>query len=58
MVKVKFDGRILEGKNIRRKIEDIANEMNFSGEDFESSTINLPKNYSQTRKIPKSHINF
>lgn len=58
MVKVRFDGRILEGKNIGRKIKDIANEMNFSGEDYDSSNINLPKNHSQTRKIPKNHRNF
>ena len=58
MVKLKFDGRILEGKDIRKKIEDIANEMNFSGEYYDYPNINLPKNYSQTRKIQKSHINF
>ena len=31
MNKINFDGRLLEGKDIQKKIHDIAYEMDFSG---------------------------
>ena len=44
MNKLDFDGRLLEGKNVEKKIRDIANEMIFSGDEREEQYLyNIPK---------------
>ena len=53
MKKLNFDGRLLEGKNVERKIRDIAYEMDFSGNEQEHFYYNnVPKKvYHNKRKF-------
>ena len=52
MNKVEFDGRLLEGKNVQKKILDIAYEMDFSG-DEQDFLYTLPK---KTYHYKKKHF--
>jgi len=46
MNKINFDGRLLEGKDIQKKIHDIAYEMDFSGKENDEFLYTYhPKKY-------------
>ena len=55
MNKLDFDGsRILIGKNVEKKIRDIAYEMDFSGDEQEDYYYNVPKKFYNNKR--KSYI--
>lgn len=54
MNKLDFDGRLLEGKNVEKKIRDIAYEMDFSGDEQEDYYYNVPKKFYNNKR--KSYI--
>lgn len=52
MNKLNFDGRLLEGKNVERKLRDIAYEMDFSGDgQDEHFYYNIPKKVYHHKRI-------
>lgn len=52
MKKLNFDGRLLEGKNVERKLRDIAYEMDFSGNEQEEHFYynNVPKKFYHNKR--------
>lgn len=53
MNKINFDGRLLEGKDIRRKIHDIAYEMDFSGKENDEFLLYA---YQPKKYYPKKYF--
>lgn len=52
MNKLNFDGRLLEGKNVEKKIRDIALEMDFSGNERDLDyNITSKKIYPHKRRF-------
>ena len=53
MKKLNFDGRLLEGKDIRKKLRDIVYEADFSGNEFDETFLSsLPsKKYFHKKNL-------
>ena len=58
MNKLNFDGRLLEGKNVEKKIRDLAYEMDFSGDEpKEPDYFASKKFYHRKRKFIQKNRN-